>query len=85
MTNQETKQFVDFNRVVELNEWLRLYGNRIIIDDWQALRLRETGISYILQFHLNSLVACKYVNDDGSPIPNDEQLKYLIKQAYALQ
>ncbi len=80
-----TNQFVDFNRVVELNEWLRLYGNRIIIDDWQVLRLREVGISYILQFHLNSLVACKYVNDDGSPIPYDEQLKYLIKRAYALQ
>lgn len=80
-----TKQFVEFKRVVELNEWLRLYGDRIIIKDWQAVQRDEIGVTYVLLFHLDPMVAHTYIDDDGNPIPNNEQLEFLIKEAYRLQ
>lgn len=85
MTTIDTKQFVEFNRVNELNEWLRLYSNRIIIDDWKILRLREVGINYIVQFHLEPKSAKKLFNGSNKSIPYLYQFKEIISKAYQIQ
>ncbi len=43
MINKNTKQFVRFRFLNSLNEWLRLYGNRIIIESWQTTPMNDTG------------------------------------------
>lgn len=85
MVDYNTKQFVEFNRVNELNEWLRLYSNRIIIDDWKILRLREVGVNYIVQFHLEPKSAKKLFNGNNKSIPYSYQFQEIISKAYQIQ
>ncbi|WP_436340661.1 hypothetical protein ACSF83_07110 [Lactobacillus johnsonii] len=77
------KQFVDFKRVNELNEWLRLYSNRIILDDWQTVKRDDFGVTYILQFHLAPFTAMQL--EDEENMSYEEQLKDLLQKAYELQ
>lgn len=83
MVDYNTKQFVEFKRVNELNEWLRLYSNRIILDDWQTVKRDDFGVTYILQFHLEPFTATQL--EDEENMSYEEQLKDLFQKAYELK
>lgn len=83
MVDYNTKQFVEFKRVNELNEWLRLYSNRIILDDWQTVKRDDFGVTYILQFHLEHFTATQL--EDEENMSYEEQLKDLFQKAYELK
>lgn len=77
------KQFVEFKRANDLNEWLRLYSERIILDDWQTVKRDDFGVTYILQFHLAPFTAIQLEVEKN--ISYEEQLKDLLQKAYELQ
>lgn len=84
MISKNTKQFVRFRFLNSLNEWLRLYGNRIIIESWQTTPMNDTGVNYTLLFHLAPFTADKIANSKDNPMNYAEQLNFLIDEANKL-
>lgn len=49
--NKNTEQFVRFNYIGSLNEWLKEFSNLILIKDYQVINIKEELV-YIIRFSL---------------------------------
>lgn len=80
--NRYSQQFVRFNYIGSLNEWLRKYSHLILIEDYQAININNELI-YIIRFSLKAS-ANTLANKRNAPISYEQQFKFLINEANKL-
>ncbi len=80
--NKNTEQFVRFNYIGSLNEWLKEFSNLILIKDYQVINIKEELV-YIIRFSLkgcSDAIACA----NKEAISYEEQFSILIDRANEL-
>lgn len=78
MIDVNTVQFIKFNSIERLNQWLRKYSILIVVDDFKAVEHRKE-LNYVLKFRFKEFVA-KEINKDGET-SLEEQFDLLIRDA----
>ena len=80
--NRYSQQFVRFNYIGSLNEWLRKYNHLVLIEDYQVINMNNELI-YIVRFSLKTS-ANTLANKRNAPISYEQQFKFLINEANKL-
>ena len=80
--NRNAEQFVRFNYIGSLNEWLRKYSHLILIEDYQVINMNNELI-YIVRFSLKAS-ANTLANKRNALISYEQQFKFLINEANKL-
>lgn len=78
LLDARTMQFVKFNSIERLNQWLRKYSILIVIDDFKVVEHHDE-LNYVLKFYFKELVA-KQIKKDGKT-SLEEQFDLLIRDA----
>lgn len=80
--NRNAEQFVRFNYIGSLNEWLQNYSHLVLIKDYQVINIKNELV-YIIRFSLKpeaDKLACK----DKDTVSYKEQFEILINEANKL-
>lgn len=80
--NRNAEQFVRFNYIGSLNEWLQNYSNLVLIRDYQVINIKNELV-YIIRFSLKP-EADKLARKDKDPVSYKEQFEILINEANKL-
>lgn len=80
--NRNAEQFVRFNYIGSLNEWLRKYSHLVLIKDYQVINIKNELV-YIIRFSLKP-EADKLARKDKDPVSYKEQFEILINEANKL-
>lgn len=80
--NRYSQQFVRFNYIGSLNEWLRKYSHLVLIKDYQVINIKNELV-YIIRFSLKP-EADKLARKDKDPVSYKEQFEILINEANKL-
>ncbi|OYS04932.1 hypothetical protein [Lactobacillus johnsonii] len=80
--NRNAEQFVRFNYIGSLNEWLQNYSHLVLIKDYQVINIKNELV-YIIRFSLKP-EADKLARKDKDPVSYKEQFEILINEANKL-
>ncbi|WP_127795527.1 hypothetical protein [Lactobacillus johnsonii] len=80
--NRNAEQFVRFNYIGSLNEWLQKYSHLVLIKDYQVINIKNELV-YIIRFSLKP-EADKLARKDKDPVSYKEQFEILINEANKL-
>lgn len=79
MVDNKTKQFVKFNSITKLNQWLRDWTKFVALDSYKIIPIKKELI-IVVQFHL-TFYATEIALDEEKFVSYEEQLKMIIADA----